>query len=129
MSSRTSSISKARRASAASPPHLAKYSPSTRVGGPSKIGVRFRLCTAPSQRRRQTINFIDEDREEHGPNAFGIHRPLGLRHLFKRPVVRQWIRDEKIYREKREREPSRFELFVNVLCGSPTSRSRNASST
>ncbi|PWN22174.1 hypothetical protein BCV69DRAFT_267382 [Microstroma glucosiphilum] len=41
--------------------------------------------------------------------------PIQLKHLFKRPVVRQWLYNGNYYREKDERQSSRFELFSDLL--------------
>ncbi|GAA6022552.1 hypothetical protein JCM10207_006583 [Rhodosporidiobolus poonsookiae] len=43
------------------------------------------------------------------------HAPLSWRHLFKRPVVRQWIAGGVLARESAEREPTRFELFFDLI--------------
>lgn len=48
--------------------------------------------------------------EEHG---FDV--PVTLAHLFKRPVVRQWLYKGNLYRETDERIPSRFELFFDLM--------------
>lgn len=40
--------------------------------------------------------------------------PIHLRHLFRRPVIRQFISAGKLYREKFERESFRFELFFDL---------------
>lgn len=45
----------------------------------------------------------------------GFHLPVKFSHLVKRPVVRQWIHDGLLYREKGERLPSRFELFFDLM--------------
>ena len=42
-------------------------------------------------------------------------RPTRVRHLIRRPVVRQWIEDGRVVREKDDREVSRFELFFDLL--------------
>ncbi|PWN43216.1 hypothetical protein IE81DRAFT_346811 [Ceraceosorus guamensis] len=41
--------------------------------------------------------------------------PIRMSHLFKRPLVRQWLYDGQLYRECDEREPSRFELFFDLV--------------
>lgn len=41
--------------------------------------------------------------------------PIQLKHLFKRPVIRQWLYNGNYYREKDERQSSRFELFSDLL--------------
>lgn len=41
--------------------------------------------------------------------------PIRLRHLFKRPVIRQWLYQGKLYREEDQRVCSRFELFFDLL--------------
>ena len=30
-------------------------------------------------------------------------------------VIRQWIENQKLYREREEREPSRFELLIDLI--------------
>lgn len=45
----------------------------------------------------------------------GLDVPLRLSHLFKRPIVRQWIHDDYIYREKDDHIPSRMELFFDLM--------------
>lgn len=40
--------------------------------------------------------------------------PLTIRHLWKPPVVRQWLHDGKLYKESSGREPSRLELFFDL---------------
>ncbi|PWN46711.1 hypothetical protein IE53DRAFT_322468, partial [Violaceomyces palustris] len=47
---------------------------------------------------------------EHGADI-----PIKIHHLWKRPLIRQWLYDGKLYREKDEREPSRFELFFDLM--------------
>ncbi|KAK0520950.1 3'-5' RNA exonuclease complex component, partial [Tilletia horrida] len=44
----------------------------------------------------------------------GDQIPVSWGHLFKRPLVRQWLHNGKLYREEDEREPSRFELFFDL---------------
>ncbi|KAE8241871.1 hypothetical protein A4X13_0g7224 [Tilletia indica] len=46
--------------------------------------------------------------------AHGDQLPITFGHLFKRPLVRQWLHNGKLYREEEEREPSRFELFFDL---------------
>lgn len=41
--------------------------------------------------------------------------PVRFAHLFKRPVVRQWLHDGQLWRECGERTPSRFELFFDLV--------------
>ncbi|WFD34812.1 hypothetical protein MCUN1_001656 [Malassezia cuniculi] len=45
----------------------------------------------------------------------GLEVPLKMRHLFKRPIVRQWIHDEHLYREKDDHLPTRMELFFDLM--------------
>ena len=68
--------------------------------------------------------------EVHGDDV-----PITFRHLLKRPVIRQWLHGNKLYREKDERKPSQFELvfdliFVAVVngLGHATAESSSASS-
>lgn len=51
----------------------------------------------------------------HHIQEHGFHLPVKFSHLFKRPVVRQWINDGYLYRESGERLPSRFELFFDLM--------------
>ncbi|SJX64267.1 uncharacterized protein SRS1_14916 [Sporisorium reilianum f. sp. reilianum] len=48
--------------------------------------------------------------EVHGDDV-----PITLRHLLKRPVIRQWLHGNKLYREKDERKPSQFELVFDLI--------------
>ena len=41
--------------------------------------------------------------------------PVTFRHLFKRPLIRQWLHGNKLYREKDERKPSQFELVFDLI--------------
>lgn len=41
--------------------------------------------------------------------------PIRFGHLFKRPVIRQWLYQGKLYREEDQRVCSRFELFFDLL--------------
>ncbi|KAJ9474204.1 hypothetical protein PHBOTO_004273 [Pseudozyma hubeiensis] len=41
--------------------------------------------------------------------------PITLRHLVKRPLIRQWLHGPKLYREKDERKPSQFELVFDLI--------------
>ncbi|CAO1613581.1 unnamed protein product [Sympodiomycopsis kandeliae] len=41
--------------------------------------------------------------------------PIRFKHLFKRPVIRQWLYQGKLYREQDQRVCSRFELFFDLL--------------
>ncbi|ORY59032.1 hypothetical protein BCR35DRAFT_309352 [Leucosporidium creatinivorum] len=43
------------------------------------------------------------------------HAPLSWRHLLQRPVVRQWVVDDVLVREKEVREASGFELFLDLV--------------
>lgn len=45
----------------------------------------------------------------------GEQIPIRLGHLFKRPLVRQWVLQDKLYREVDDREPSQFELFFDLV--------------
>lgn len=58
----------------------------------------------------------------HGKNGkdgkiehFSDQEPIRLKHLFKRPVIRQWLYQGKLYREEDQRVCSRFELFFDLL--------------
>ncbi|GAA6022546.1 hypothetical protein JCM10207_006582 [Rhodosporidiobolus poonsookiae] len=51
----------------------------------------------------------------HDRHIHGHHEPLSWRHLFKRPVIRQWIAGKVLARESAEREPARFELFFDLV--------------
>ncbi|KAK4699824.1 hypothetical protein P7C70_g6432, partial [Phenoliferia sp. Uapishka_3] len=44
----------------------------------------------------------------------GFEQPLSWRHLFKPPVVRQWLSGGVLARETAEREAARFELFFDL---------------
>ncbi|KAK0544380.1 hypothetical protein OC844_007470 [Tilletia horrida] len=44
----------------------------------------------------------------------GEQIPVRWSHLFKRPLIRQWLHNGKLYHEEEEREPSRFELFFDL---------------
>ncbi|PWN25667.1 hypothetical protein BDZ90DRAFT_223281 [Jaminaea rosea] len=46
--------------------------------------------------------------------VYDEQQPIRLSHLFRRPVIRQFLSDGRIYREKFERESSRFELFFDL---------------
>ncbi|KAK0547787.1 hypothetical protein OC846_004383 [Tilletia horrida] len=46
--------------------------------------------------------------------AHGDQFPITWGHLFKRPLIRQWLHNGRLYREEDEREPSRFELFFDL---------------
>ncbi|SNX85717.1 uncharacterized protein MEPE_04426 [Melanopsichium pennsylvanicum] len=48
--------------------------------------------------------------EVHGDDV-----PITFRHLLKRPVIRQWLHGNKLYREKDERKPSQFELVFDLI--------------
>ncbi|KAG8844658.1 hypothetical protein FRB96_002976 [Tulasnella sp. 330] len=41
--------------------------------------------------------------------------PVHWRHLFKRPVIRQWVHDGKLYREEANREAAKTELFFDLM--------------
>ncbi|KAG8867616.1 hypothetical protein FRB98_004084, partial [Tulasnella sp. 332] len=43
------------------------------------------------------------------------HAPVHWRHLFKRPVIRQWVYEGKLYREKANREAAKTELFFDLV--------------
>lgn len=45
----------------------------------------------------------------------GFDVPVKVAHLFKRPVVRQWLFKGNLFREQDERIPSRFELFFDLM--------------
>ena len=45
----------------------------------------------------------------------GFDIPIKFTHLVKRPVVRQWLHKGNLYREEDVREPSRFELFFDLM--------------
>lgn len=46
-----------------------------------------------------------------------------MKDLFQPPVVRQYISGGRLYREKEERVPDRFELFLDLVSGSHDSES------
>lgn len=48
--------------------------------------------------------------ETHGDDV-----PITFRHLIKRPVIRQWLHGNKLFREKEERKPSQFELVFDLI--------------
>jgi low temperature requirement protein LtrA len=41
--------------------------------------------------------------------------PIRFGHLFKRPLIRQWVLQDKVYRELDDREASQFELFFDLV--------------
>ncbi|KAG8998575.1 hypothetical protein FRB94_001407 [Tulasnella sp. JGI-2019a] len=43
------------------------------------------------------------------------HAPVHARHLFKRPVVRQWVYGGRLFREKASREAAKTELFFDLV--------------
>ncbi len=45
----------------------------------------------------------------------GDDLPITFRHLLKRPLIRQWLHGNKLYREKDERKPSQFELVFDLI--------------
>ncbi|MCO5588070.1 hypothetical protein L7F22_042025 [Adiantum nelumboides] len=45
----------------------------------------------------------------------GHQIPIRIGHLFKRPLIRQWVLQDKVYREIDDREPSQFELFFDLV--------------
>ncbi|KAG8879349.1 hypothetical protein FRB97_001734 [Tulasnella sp. 331] len=53
---------------------------------------------------------------EHVVEHVHSHRaPVHWQHLFKRPVVRQWVFGGKLYREKANREAAKTELFFDLV--------------
>ncbi|KAM0752202.1 hypothetical protein T439DRAFT_379300 [Meredithblackwellia eburnea MCA 4105] len=55
------------------------------------------------------------DKLKEGDNhVHGFSHPLSFRHLFKPPVVRQWLAGGVLARETAERESARFELFFDL---------------
>ncbi|BGP15890.1 hypothetical protein JCM10213_003681 [Rhodosporidiobolus nylandii] len=52
---------------------------------------------------------------QHGKHLHEHHHPLGWKHLFKRPIVRQWLAGGVLVREAGEREAARFELFFDLV--------------
>lgn len=55
-------------------------------------------------------------------HQYGAEIPIHWRHLFKRPVIRQWVLQDKLYREVDEREPSQYELFWDLVIVSAVHR-------
>ena len=47
--------------------------------------------------------------------SYGAELPIRLGHLFKRPLIRQWVLQDKLYREIDDRAPSQFELFFDLV--------------
>ncbi|PWN32443.1 uncharacterized protein FA14DRAFT_111934, partial [Meira miltonrushii] len=45
----------------------------------------------------------------------GHQIPIQIGHLFKRPLIRQWVLQDKVYHEIDDREPSQFELFFDLV--------------
>lgn len=45
----------------------------------------------------------------------GPRIPLRIRHLFKPPIIRQWIHGRYYYGEREDREPSRSELVFDLV--------------
>lgn len=60
---------------------------------------------------------VHAHKKRKGPHIqkHGFELPVKWSHLLKRPVVRQWIHEGNLYREKGERLPSRFELFFDLM--------------
>ncbi|CAO1635461.1 unnamed protein product [Parajaminaea phylloscopi] len=47
--------------------------------------------------------------------SYDEQQPIQIGHLFRRPVIRQFLHNGKLYREKFERESSRFELYFDLI--------------
>ncbi|WFD44371.1 hypothetical protein MPSI1_003039 [Malassezia psittaci] len=66
------------------------------------------------------FNAVHARSETHDSNhkhltEHGFDVPVKWTHLFKRPVVRQWLFRGHLYREQDKRVPSRFELFFDLM--------------
>ncbi|GAA5908287.1 hypothetical protein JCM6882_006792 [Rhodosporidiobolus microsporus] len=55
------------------------------------------------------------DGGQHGRHIDAHHGPLSWWHLFKRPIVRQWMVGGILAREQAHREAARFELFFDLV--------------
>lgn len=59
-------------------------------------------------------HFADAHGGNHGSQVVNHSGPLTFRHLWKPPVVRQWIQGGKLYKEAGSRQPARLELFFDL---------------
>ncbi|WFD00129.1 hypothetical protein MYAM1_002875 [Malassezia yamatoensis] len=75
-------------------------------GGHHTLAAIFNAVHA----RSETHDSSHKHLAEHG---FDV--PVKWTHLFKRPVVRQWLFRGHLYREQDKRIPSRFELFFDLM--------------
>ncbi|KAI5479161.1 hypothetical protein MNV49_004021 [Pseudohyphozyma bogoriensis] len=63
--------------------------------------------------RRSSANWHETVQKQHA-HPQGSGHPISWRHLFKPPVVRQWLAGGLLAREGAEREAARFELFFDL---------------
>lgn len=78
-----------------------------------------KLFPDPSKHRPSEANYLNTFDAVHGNNGHlaqtGSQIPIGWGHLFKRPLIRQWVFQNKVYQEVDDRSPSQFELFFDLV--------------
>ncbi|KAI5479160.1 hypothetical protein MNV49_004020 [Pseudohyphozyma bogoriensis] len=85
-----------------------KNSPLLEKEGPRP--TLFDLAHSQNEKRR----WSEAVKKQHA-HPQGAGHPISWRHLFKPPVVRQWITGRILVREEAEREAARFELFFDLV--------------
>ncbi|PWN32444.1 uncharacterized protein FA14DRAFT_181133 [Meira miltonrushii] len=96
------------------------------VSSPHVHEPHAHFATAPqslqdqsNQRRPSEGNYLNTFDAVHGNDGHlaqsGAQIPIGWQHLFKRPLIRQWVFQNKVYQEVDDRSPSQFELFFDLV--------------
>ncbi|KIS67964.1 uncharacterized protein UMAG_11048 [Mycosarcoma maydis] len=95
--------------------------PHSHSHSPSHLHLRRRSRGLHQHSRAGSLFDIVHGRERSKPSdkphveVHGDDVPITLRHLLKRPLIRQWLHGNKLYREKDERKPSQFELVFDLI--------------
>lgn len=87
------------------------YRPETQLHTHARAGSLFDLVHGRDQSKATSMSANAKPHIE----IYGEDVPITFRHLLKRPIIRQWLHGNKLYREKDERKPSQFELVFDLI--------------
>ncbi|KAJ1024947.1 hypothetical protein NDA18_004233 [Ustilago nuda] len=88
------------------------YRPSSQSYSHARAGSLFDLVHG---RDRSKSSHLSTTAAKPHIEVHGEDVPITFRHLLKRPIIRQWLQGNKLYREKDERKPSQFELVFDLI--------------
>ncbi|ORY72252.1 hypothetical protein BCR35DRAFT_307811 [Leucosporidium creatinivorum] len=90
------------------PEHIARY-------GPGLVSFVETPAQARSSARSARSSLKDDKSSTSGCDYADDHSVTCLLDLFQPPVVRQYVQGGRLFREREERTPDRFELFLDLV--------------